>query len=146
MAGIPAFARAPAPIGEHTPGWRSAYLETDLAAWYVPPPATTWLIEPPSWTTCSCVEAAKWATGNQVTSWGFAGNIIPNADRPIVGGFGLTTEASGHLFVIASVSDDGLWVHAIEWNWSPCQRSEREVRVDDPIMRGWVKQTGPDPI
>ncbi len=140
----------------------------------VQPTKSVELNEPPEWTYCSCVDAAKWATGNQGRSWGNASQIKSNVDHPIPGGFGLTTEGPGHLFVIKDVFMDGgvEYVWTVEWNYNisleevasieawnkwtgerhpltdapteGCKPWSRMIRTDDPVIRGWVLPSGPD--
>ena len=92
----------------------------------------TW---PPRWTWSSCVEFAKWYTGHQGESWGWAGKIEPTITVPKVGGYVLTKEGNGHMAVITKVQDS--YILIIEANYIPGQVSTRSLSLEDPLIRGF---------
>lgn len=93
--------------------------------------------EAPEWTYTSCVEFAKWRTGHE-GSWGWAGSIEPNIDKPEVGGFGLTWEGTGHMFVIIKI--EGGWITTDEANLIAGERTSRLIEIEDPRIKGFLSR------
>ena len=112
----------------------ATYSDQFLESSHIPQPVIFY--EAPLWTYDSCVEFAKWRTGKQGVSWGAAGEIEPTTTQPEIGGFGLTSEGPGHLFVITEIKDG--WIKTDEANLISGERTSRWIKVDDTDIRGFL--------
>lgn len=117
----------------------TSYGDSYVIERYIPSPVK--FNVPPMWTWNNCVESAKYITGRQGEHWGNARDIKSNSSVPIVGGFGLTTEGGGHMFVVQDIIDDK--VQTVECNYIHGQCTHRIVSIRDPKIRGWVLPSGP---
>ncbi len=113
-------------------------------SYYIPAPPKPH--KPPASVLCSCVDTAKWLVYGSLggISWGNADKIEPVPGlEPAPGLIGITNEGpiDGHLFYVASTSAD--FVHTKEGNWSSCQFTERELRKDDPRIKGYWQPPPP---
>lgn len=97
------------------------------------------LYEPvPEWVKKSCIDTAKWLlTGKTDKSWGDASSLKPvESVKPRRGVILITNEGNSHVGVISSVSGD--YMHIKEGNYYSNMYSERELRIDDPIIKGFM--------
>lgn len=84
---------------------------------------------------CQCVGYAKALTGF-TQSIGRASNWPRNSTEPVVGGVVVTNEsASGHVGIILRVWEDTIVI--TEKNYIPCKVGTRELRKDDPRIKGY---------
>ena len=107
-----------------------------VTAYYVPDPIK--LYKPPSWVLSSCINTAKWMIYGSLgeVSWGNADSLVPvDGLKPTRGVIIITNEGNGHIGVISSVS--GEYIHVQEGNWISGKYSERELRIDDPKIKGF---------
>lgn len=92
--------------------------------------------EPPKSALCSCVLTAKWILSKEKESWGNAWNIVPDKNAgPEIGNIVITKEGLGHIAVIVSKSDDSILIR--EGNYKRCQKTERELKLNDPKIKGY---------
>ena len=94
--------------------------------------------DPPAWALCSCVNTAKYILGKQYSgSWGNAKDIpVDPFLKPEVGLIVKLNEGPGHIAVIISKTEDTITID--EGNYKPCQRTQRELRIDDPRILGYI--------
>lgn len=85
---------------------------------------------------CSCVTYARWKSGINVGSIGFARNHPINSHIPQVGAIMVTSEsAAGHVAVVTAVNNTTLTVS--EANYVRCKVSSRTLAKDSAFIRGY---------
>lgn len=89
----------------------------------------------PEWTWSSCVEFAKWATGNEGRRYGDAAEIKPNETAPYAGHWALMDEGPGHVVAIALVGSSSF--ETMESNYLGPEPSSRSIPFGDPRIRGY---------
>lgn len=88
---------------------------------------------------CSCVSYARWKTGINIGSIGYAKNHPVNLDVPVVGAIGvMTTGSYGHEFVVERL--DFLTYHISEYNWKHCAYSERDLPYDYQVKGFYINK------
>lgn len=109
----------------------ASYSDNFVTAKYVPNPIRFY--DPPSWVLSSCVETAKYILGKQGEKWGNAADIEPMPGlEPEVG---LVIIFDNHIAVIIKLNSETMIID--EGNWEPGQRTQREIRFDDPEIKGY---------
>jgi hypothetical protein len=86
---------------------------------------------PTGFSACSCVSYAKWKTGINVGSIGYAKRHPINHSTPVVGAIGVmryNASASGHLFAVGAIEGNRMLIS--EANWSRCRVTSRWVAID----------------
>lgn len=87
---------------------------------------------------CNCVEYAKYLTGRQGETWGWARDIIPNATEPAINSLILLDVPkypADHVGVVVAIEPTRVLVaHA---NWPSCVISKTWFNIDDPRIKGY---------
>jgi len=90
---------------------------------------------PPAPYLCSCILGARRFGVNLPP--GNAEDLIPNS-TPVVGGVALFNYSGvHHTAVITELSEQTFSV--IETNYKKCQKTQRDIRYNDPSIRGFAK-------
>lgn len=86
---------------------------------------------------CSCVSYGKWKMGvSQSIKWGNANQIVPNSLNPALQGIVILNE--GRYSHIAHYRLNGAFLSLDEYNYLPCEYSEREIPLDYPLIKGYL--------
>lgn len=84
---------------------------------------------------CSCVSYYKYKAGiSQATSLGNAKDLFPWFLEPRDSGMIITYDGGGH---VAYYEKTGDILKIFEANYIPCKTSTRQIRVGDPLIRGF---------
>lgn len=85
---------------------------------------------------CSCISYAKWRMGvSQAISWGNANQIVPSSLIPAPQGIVILNE--GPYSHVAHYTLNGAFLSVDEYNYIPCQYSERTIYTSDPRIKGY---------
>lgn len=88
---------------------------------------------------CSCVSYARYKTGINVGPIGVARNHPVNSIVPVVGGLAVFGGSStGHLVAVVALGPETFRI--AEYNHVPCKYSERDIRYDDPLLKGFYNE------
>lgn len=85
---------------------------------------------------CSCVTYARYKSGINTGSVGYARNWPINSVTPRPGGVVVTREGRvGHVGVVTSVNDNS--INIIEANYVRCRLTERTLPLNSSVIRGY---------
>ena len=128
--GIPVTASAP--NTQSIPNWSDVYIFPVSIINYTP-----LNLEPTDFDPTSCISFAKSVLGYpQWIKWGNAKEIVPNSDEPSIGTVVILDEGKfGHVAVVIDFTRDEITI--IEANWIPGIITERTLKRDNPLIRGY---------
>jgi len=85
---------------------------------------------------CNCVLGAR-HEGAQLPRETYADSLLPNSPPGVGGVVILQYPHASHVAVILSFEETGIWI--VEWNYIPCQKTERLLPWNDPHIVGFFR-------